>query len=200
MAPSSRFRMMSTPSSREASESPAASMSWTSFASRSNCTSPVDTMMAARPDPPPKKTRFPSNRTDWTSLTRVVVFHRAVPSWAFIPQTTPLLSTKTRTDGRATTKPVSSLDRVQTVVPVTGSMPRIGPVESTAKTRLPSVARGAASGASRDFSHRDFGGNGEVGARIGGLAQANERNKPARIVRRTLFDVVLNSPINACEV
>jgi hypothetical protein len=79
-------------------------------------------------------------------------------------------------------------------------MARISPVESEANTRVPSVERGAMSGTSRGFSHLDLGGNGEPRGRRRGLAQAAERNKAARIVHRTLFEVVLNSPVNAYEV
>jgi hypothetical protein len=62
------------------------------------------------------------------------------------------------------------------------------------------VAKGAASGRSRGFSQRDLGGKGDVGGRMCGFAQPNERKRAARIVRWTLFDGVGNSPINACEV
>jgi hypothetical protein len=116
------------------------------------------------------------------------------------PQTTPPFSTKTRKPGLATGKPGFNPVRVHTMDPFAGSMARTDPVESAANTSVPSVARADESAASRGFSHRDLGGKGEFGGRIGSLAQAVARNTAARTAPRTCFDVVFGSPINACEV
>lgn len=140
-------------------------------------------------------TRFPSSRTDCTSVTAVVVFHWAVPSCGLKPQTTPPVSTKTTNPGRAAMNPGRTPARVHTVSPVPGSTAITGPVESAAKMRVPSVARGEARGTSRGFSHREMGGKGALGGRIFVLAQEDATSKALRTVQRTGLSALFRSPI-----